>query len=58
MEGQLPPPTNVGVEDMVVARFTEDGELYRWQVISIFSKLATVLFTDFGDGGGGYDDQD
>ena len=58
MEGQLTPLTYVGVEDMVVARFTEDGELYRWQVISIFSKLAKVLFIDFGDGGGGDDDQD
>ena len=32
---------------MVVAKFTEDGELYRGKVISIANQMATVLFIDF-----------
>merc|ERR1719318_1719897 len=49
MEGQLTPLANVGAGDMVVARFTEDGELYRGKVISIAIQVATVLFIDFGE---------
>ena len=49
MEGQLTTLTNLGVGDMVVARFTEDGGLCRGKVISIASKLATVLFIDYGE---------
>ena len=43
MEGQLTPLTNVGVGDMVVARFTEDWQLYRVKVIFITNVLATIL---------------
>ena len=49
IEGQLTTMTNLGVGDMVVARFTEDGGLCRRKVISIASKLATVLFIDYGE---------
>ena len=34
---------------MVVARLTEEGELYRAKMISISNKLATVLFIDYGE---------
>jgi hypothetical protein len=34
---------------MVVARFTDDGQLYMAKVISITNKLASVLFIDFGE---------
>ena len=37
MEGQLTPLTNVGVGDMVFARFTEDRELVRSR------RLCTIL---------------
>ena len=38
------PLTNVGVGDMVVARFTEEWELYMGKVINLTNQVATVLF--------------
>ena len=45
----MTPLTNVGMGDMVVARFFEDGQLYRVKVISIKNMLYKVLFIDFGE---------
>ena len=38
------PLTDVGVGDMVVARFTEEWELYMGKVINLTNQVATVLF--------------
>ena len=35
--------------DMVVARFFEDGQLYRVKVISNKNNMDTILFIDFGE---------
>ena len=47
--GELTPLTNAGMGNMVVARFLEDGQLYRVKVISIKNMLYKVLFIDFGE---------
>ena len=46
---KLVPLNNVVMGSMVVARYTEDMELYRATVVQVRENKATVLFVDFGN---------